>query len=203
MKYILSLISIIALVFITGFSPSVTRACVIGAMTIIGKLIQKRSDTINALSISLFIMLIYNPFTLLDVGLILSYGGTIGILIFAKLSGKVKNYFLRNVAISLSAQAVLAPITAYLFCTIHPMFFISAIIATPLFEIIIFLGFIFLIAFPTICLIIKMPLELFLSLFLKTAKITAQLPLAQTNVPRPCIIRNYFVLCNYFCYERT
>ena len=169
-----------------------------GAMMIIAKLLHKSSDTINALSISLLMILIYNPFMLFDSGLILSYGGTIGILLFAKSSGNVKNYALKIVAVSSSAQAILAPIIAYLFCTIHPLFFISATISTPLFEVIILLGFAFLFAFPPICLIIKIPLELCVTLFLKTAQITSKLPLAQINISKPSIMRNYNILFNYY-----
>ena len=169
-----------------------------GAMIIIAKLLYRSPDTVNALSLSLLVMLIYNPFMLFDTGLILSYGGTIGILLFAKISGKVKNYFLKTVAVSLSAQVILAPIIAYLFCTIHPLFFISAIISTPLFEAIILFGFVFLLTFPPISLILKIPLDFLITIFLKTTQITAKLPLAQINVAKPSIVRNYYILFNYF-----
>lgn len=154
---------------------------------IVAKLLHKSPDTINALSISLLIMLVYNPFELLDTGLILSYGGTIGILIFAKYGRKIKNYILKMIVVSLSANVILMPIIAYLFCTFHPLFFLSAIFATPLFEAIILLGFTFLLLFQPMCTLLKIPLELCTSLFIKTAQITSKLPLAQINVARPSI----------------
>ena len=81
-KYIFSLMSILLFLCIIGFSPSATRACIMGVIAIAGKLLFRSGDTINAISLSLLILLIYNPFLIFDIGLILSYGGTMGILLF-------------------------------------------------------------------------------------------------------------------------
>ena len=158
------------------------------AIMIIAKLLHKTPDTINALAISLTIILLFNPFALLDTGLILSYGGTIGILMFAKHIGKIKNYALKLICVSASAQAILIPIIAFEYCTIHPLFFISSLIGTPLFEIIILLGFAFLLTILPFCNIVKLPLEVSLTLFTKVVNVLSKLPLAQINIAKPNII---------------
>ena len=46
---------------------------------------MKKSDTFNNLGISAFIILLFNPYALLDISFQLSFGGTIGIVTFVEL----------------------------------------------------------------------------------------------------------------------
>ena len=81
--------TIIFLIFftaITGFTASVVRATIMGILVLIASLINRKSDTINNLGISSLIILICNPYTITDMGFLLSYGGTIGIVL---LTGKI------------------------------------------------------------------------------------------------------------------
>ena len=48
---------------------------------IVASLIHKRVTIISSMSISLLFLLINNPYSILDIGLQLSYGGTIGIVL--------------------------------------------------------------------------------------------------------------------------
>ena len=158
------------------------------AMMIIAKLLHKPPDTVNAISISVLIMLIYNPFIIFDTGLILSYGGTIGILIFANMIGIIKNYFLKIVAVSSSAQAILMPIIAYMYGSIHPLFIISSLFGTPLFSFIILIGFAFVVIIKPICLILKYPLEIAILLFSKVAQIISTIPFSKINIAKPTLV---------------
>ncbi len=74
---IIVILCIAFFMFITGFTPSVTRAGVSVIIIILGKFLYRESDIINAISLSLLLILISNPFVILNIGLILSYGGTI------------------------------------------------------------------------------------------------------------------------------
>lgn len=198
-KYLLSLFAIIVLIIITGFSASVARACIMGGIMVLSKLLFRKSDTINAIFISLLLLLIYNPFLLFDTGLLLSYGGTIGIIIFDKLleeripknCGKLKCYILKTVFVSYSAQIILIPIIAYLFQSFHPTFFISNLLATPIFEAILYLGcFVLILSFIFEPLFIPLAgiLNILLSLFTKLAEISSEIPFAHIKVIKPSII---------------
>ena len=48
---------------------------------IFAKIIHRKSDTLNSIALSLLIILIFNPFAIKDVGLELSYLGTLGIVL--------------------------------------------------------------------------------------------------------------------------
>ena len=65
-----------------NFSPSVVRAGITGIIVLMSNFFYRRKDTWEALSISLLILLIYNPFLILNIGVNLSFAGTIGIIVF-------------------------------------------------------------------------------------------------------------------------
>ena len=69
---------------LTGFTASVMRASIMGILTLLSSILYRKSDTLNNLGISTFVLLIYNPYFLLDTGFLLSYAGTIGIIFFAE-----------------------------------------------------------------------------------------------------------------------
>lgn len=228
-SYICSLGTIGLLFVITGFSASVARACLMGGTILLSKLCFRSNDTITSISISLIILLLGNPFLLFDTGLLLSYAGTIGILAFAKIAeskitkscGKLKRYILKTVMISCCAQIILMPITAYLFQTIHPTFFISNLLATPLFGAILYVGYGNLLLsylFPPFCIVTSKVLNLLLIAFEKVAELSCTLPFSQTKVIRPsivCIILYYVIVLSgryayllyhkknrLYCYEK-
>lgn len=79
-------ICIILLFFmsVVGFTPSVTRAGIMGILVLLSGLFHRKNDVITSLCASLFFILLANPFSITNIGLQLSFGGTIGILAFQK-----------------------------------------------------------------------------------------------------------------------
>ncbi len=81
------IIIIIILIFytaLTGFSPSIVRASIMGILIMGAGLVYRKNDIWTSIFLSLLIMLVYNPFLITNVGLQLSYLGTIGIIVFNK-----------------------------------------------------------------------------------------------------------------------
>lgn len=58
---------------LSGFSPSVDRAVFMIIIFIIGKLMQERYDLTTCTAFSAFVLLLYNPYNLLNLGFQLSY----------------------------------------------------------------------------------------------------------------------------------
>ena len=79
----ITIVFLIFFSFLTGFTASVLRASIMGILTLVASILYRKSDTINNLAISSFLILLYNPFLLIDVGFLLSYAGTIGIIFFS------------------------------------------------------------------------------------------------------------------------
>ena len=115
-----------------------------GGLMLIAKLFLRQPDTVNSICFSLLVLVLLNPFYLLDIGLMLSYAGTIGIIAFAKMGKSViKNMSkIKEVLwVCFSAQCFIMPITVYFFNTANVTFFISNLLVFPLFGLIIGLGF--------------------------------------------------------------
>ena len=122
---ITTIIILIIYIFITGFSPSIIRASVMAILVICSTLFHKKNDIWNSISISLLGILIYNPFFIIDIGLQLSYLGTIGIILFHstclqvfnqikfKKDLKIIKYIKEVLSVTISAQIMIFPILLF------------------------------------------------------------------------------------------
>ena len=90
---VLCIIILLFYMAVTGFSPSVTRAGIMQIAMLLAAALFKRADPLNALGLSVLIMTVCDPFSAGDVGLLLSYSATLGILL---LSGRISS-FLGNI----------------------------------------------------------------------------------------------------------
>jgi competence protein ComEC len=84
-KWILAIVSIIVLwayAFITGLSPSVLRSVTMFTFIALSRAINRHTDIYNTLSLSAFILLVYDPFMIMSVGFQLSYLALLGIIYF-------------------------------------------------------------------------------------------------------------------------
>ena len=187
--------------FITNFTPSVTRACLMGIMGISSNLFHKKTDTLNSIFTSMLILLIINPYIINDIGFELSYLGTIGIVLFNKninfiLSKKINKKISNILSVSISAQMMIMPIIMYKLNGLSMLFPISNFLATPLLGIIIILGYInILISFLSFKL--AKFLAIFLNLFLEAlnqiAKIISKIPYSNLTVVTPNIFLIIFI----------
>ena len=121
-KAILSLILIWLFALITGLGASVLRAAVMATFMAIGQSMKRRGNGYNVLAASAFVLLLWNPMLLFDVGFQLSYLCVIGIMYFypkiQKLvisDYKIVNWTWDALAIGFAAQLVVTPLSLYYF----------------------------------------------------------------------------------------
>lgn len=161
---IITIIVLIIYMFITGFSPSIVRSGIMGILMLMSFVIYRKNDIWTSIAIAILITLIYNPFLIKNIGLILSYGGTLGILLFQrnlknilekiktknkkkiynknKKLLKIENYFKDIISVMFSAQIVLIPIIISSFNKIGISFVIVNILVTIIIGPIVILGFV-------------------------------------------------------------
>ena len=84
---------IILYLALTGFSVSVVRAGVMLFILKLAKLLNRDSDSLNALGFAISILLIKNPFSVNSVSLLLSMGSTLGLILFA---GRIHDYIYKS-----------------------------------------------------------------------------------------------------------
>lgn len=210
--YIITIIALLLFIIITGATYSVIRACIMAIIVIGAKLCYRKENFVTSICTSLLIILIQNPFAINDIGLKLSFMGTIGIIIFNKnitnlfIKLKIKEKIARILSITFSAQLMIIPITILNFNTISLTFFISNLLASPLLGIIIILGFISIfISFilEPISKILFLVLNIFLELLILISRLTGKIPGSSILVKTPNIIFAiiYYILIlfsNYF-----
>lgn len=146
--YIITILILCIFMFITNFTASVIRACLMAIITIIAKIFYKKPDITTSIAFSLLITLMINPFSINEIGLQLSYLGTMGIIVFNKNvenflnKANINNKISKLLSVTISAQIIIMPIIAYKFNTISLTFFISNMLASPILGIIMILGFV-------------------------------------------------------------
>jgi len=204
---IVIIIILIFYMFITNFSVSVVRASIMAILVLISKIIYRKNDIWVSICFSALILLIYNPFYITSAGMLLTYGGTIGIIILKKniskilkikkkenlvnLKDKIINYIKEIIGVSISAQIIIFQIIIMYFNTINLSFLITCILLGNVIGIIVVIGFVYIviglfrIEILKILVFLIEPLIKFTELI---SKIGAKLPLNQIYVVTPSIV---------------
>lgn len=81
---IIMIIVIILFMNLTGNTASVVRSGIMAIYIILASIFHKRADIWTSMAVAIIIQLINNPYAIFDIGLQLSYGGVIGIVVFNK-----------------------------------------------------------------------------------------------------------------------
>ena len=207
---------LIFFMYITEFSSSIVRATIMGIVVLIPTLIYRKQDIKTTISLSLLIILIDNPYKILDVGLILSYLATIGIILCSKIKikgqenieidYKVCSYLKELVLITLFANIFVFPIMIYNFNTISLTFLISNLIVGIIIGPITIGGFILIcISFINIKLsyILAIPYNLLLKGLIISTGLVSKIPFSQIFISTPnvfFIIIYYLILFFIFSY---
>jgi competence protein ComEC len=82
-------VGVLCFMAITCFVPSVTRSGVMCLLYLFGILLSRRPDALNSLGAAVFLISLTNPYAAADVGLLLSFFATLGLIL---VSGKVSCY---------------------------------------------------------------------------------------------------------------
>ncbi len=175
---------------LTGFSPAVCRAAVMLSLIIIGKTYSRYINTLNILAISAFLLLLYNPYLITDVGFQLSYLAVAGLVVFQPIVYgliKVNNKWMDKLwafcSISIAAQVITFPLSAYYFHQ-FPVYFLlgNLIIAIPV-MLIMYTGLVYLLLpqIPVVSKALGYILEQAILWMNKALTIIEQSPLASIN----------------------
>lgn len=128
--------SVVVLLFgaVVGFTPSVTRACVMLLLMMVAMLFDREYDGPTELAFLVLVMILVNPLAVTSVSAQLSAGCIVGIFLFQeklsnwlleRLRGGKKDRFVRikqwlasSASVTLSAMGVTTPLCAYHFGTV-------------------------------------------------------------------------------------
>lgn len=137
---------------IAGLSPSVVRAVAMFTAIAIAMQVNRPSSTYKTLVISMFFLLLFNPYYLFEVGFQLSYLAVFSIVwIQPKLYDlwKPKWWLLDKIwqllTVSMAAQIGVLPLSLYYFHQFPGLFFVSNLVIIPVLGIILTAGIVIII----------------------------------------------------------
>lgn len=132
---------------ITGLSPSVVRAATMFSFVAIGKAYKRDTNIYNTLAGSALVLLVINPYLIMEVGFQLSYLAVLGIVYFQKIiykrvyiRNKIGDYIWTITSVSIAAQLTTFPLGLLYFHQFPTYFFISNLVVIPAAVIIIAIG---------------------------------------------------------------
>lgn len=146
---LLSSLVMVVFMAVVGFTPSVTRACIMAIIYFLGICISKKPDPLNSLGTATLIICAVNPFASCDVSLWLSFLATLGIILCYSpiknyISAKIKppksaslDYVISTLSVTLCAFIFTIPIAILQFKKISLLSLISNLIFIPGINIII------------------------------------------------------------------
>lgn len=117
---------------VAGFTPSVTRACIMVGLMILAQVFNREYDSATALAFSSLVMLTCNPLVITSVSFQLSVGCVAGILLFnapisnwlksmlgnpkgKHMKARLKRWFITSVSVTISAMSLTTPLSAFYF----------------------------------------------------------------------------------------
>ncbi len=124
---VITLMCIWLFMLMVGFTYSVIRAAVMLHILLIGQTLRVRADARTSLATALSLIMLQNPYAVRDVGFLLSFAATLGLIVFSPLAVRLCDTFavirthrwLRTLVLALctplAALTFTLPICAYVF----------------------------------------------------------------------------------------
>ena len=175
-----------------GFSPSIVRAGIMYAIYLISQILLREPDTLNSLSVSVIIMLLFNPLYVVSLSFLMSVFSLFGMLAFGRsidaairripLIGRV-NWAVTAMSATLAANLAITPLVLLFFNRYSMVFVVGNLLVMPIVSamMIFSLSAVFISAVPILGAAAQAPLWLagMLAKYMKAAAaLTAKIPLA-------------------------
>jgi ComEC/Rec2-related protein len=197
---------------VTAFKPSVMRATLMGLLLGLAGVIERKTSLVHLVTISLIILLFFDPRIVFNVSAQLSYGAVYGILLLMpfferKLAGVrcrvVRQGLLLPLAVSFSAQLFTAPILAYYFNRLPTMSLLANLVIVPLSAIAVTVGFLVAVVHPVsvwLAGVFSGTLELVLTVMVFAARIFGGASFSVVKLATPSVLLValcYFALASW------
>lgn len=137
-KIVIIILGLWSFGFLAGLAPSVLRSVIMFSGLALGDYLRRSSNSYNTLFTSLFLILLWEPNALWDVGLQLSYTAVFFILwlhpILQNLwspRSKIGRYVRDLLSVSLAAQLGTLPLSLYYFHQFPGLFFVTNLLLLP------------------------------------------------------------------------
>ncbi|MBT4067348.1 MAG: DNA internalization-related competence protein ComEC/Rec2 [Candidatus Marinimicrobia bacterium] len=152
---LLIIFGLIFFCFLTGGKPSVIRASLMAGLYVLTPILNRQGNLWNTIFFSAFLILLFDPLYIYDLGFIFSYTAVLSIVIFYQLiesilpeklkissiKSKPVRFIYGLFIVSLSAQIGTLPITAFYFGRIPIISLVANVFIVPIVGILVAIGF--------------------------------------------------------------
>jgi len=171
---------------------SVLRAVIMTILFLAGKLLWRDVRLLNTVSLSAFVLLLWNPASLRDAGFQLTFAATLSLILFVppllrrlpRLPLRLSELF----AVSLAAHLGVTPFLASAFHRVTFSGLVLNLAAVPLMSLIMAVGYIFLplsVLHPALGLWLGAALDVLIKVFLFVARLWEEAPFLSYRLPAP------------------
>ena len=185
--------------FITGFSSSILRCGVFFIVSEIFKILKLNISSIKRFIISMFLIIMFNPFIIYDLGYIYSFTISLYLILFKSLIRNKKNYLSKLFLISLISFLVSMPITLYNFYKINVLSVLFNMICVPFVSFIIFPLSIISFIFPFLIFIFRFFINIFELVCRFLSEIDSTITIGKPNI---FFIVLYYIFITLVLYKR-
>lgn len=140
-RLVVPTVSIVALwlfALLTGFSPSILRAVSMFSIIIYAKILDRKSHIFNSLAFSAFVLLLYDPSFLFNIGFQLSFLAVAGIVYLyprcyqlITVPTWIGNHIWQLTCVSVAAQIATFPLSLYYFHQFPSYFLFTNLVVIP------------------------------------------------------------------------
>ena len=134
-----SIVGILLFMALTAFTPSVMRSGIMLIVYMLAQLFNRTSDSLNSIGIAALVLTAFNPFAAGEIGFLMSFCATLGIILFfpamdSYICGKLEklrfgrkavHFVLSVLLVSLSATVAAFPVMLYAFASFSLYFLLS------------------------------------------------------------------------------
>jgi competence protein ComEC len=142
------LIGIWSYALLTGMSASILRAAMMFTFVLIGTILRRKTSIFNSLAVSAFLLLVWDPSLITDVGFQLSYAAVLAIVVIQPIIYKqlffkiwIIDKLWMMISVTFAAQLGTLPFTLNYFHQFPVYFWLANIIVIPLVTLILYLSF--------------------------------------------------------------
>lgn len=152
---------------LTGMSPPVMRSAMMFSLIQVGRVMARNVNTYNIIAGSAILLMLWDPFVIMDVGFELSYLAVIGIIyLYPKVSGLIPvnvpkrpkklilqplrfskwvslwlaDFVWQLTAVSIAAELATLPLSLYYFYQFPNLFIVSNLVVIPMSDFVLFSG---------------------------------------------------------------
>ncbi|MFH1310715.1 MAG: DNA internalization-related competence protein ComEC/Rec2 [Candidatus Omnitrophota bacterium] len=217
-KLALTIIVLALFTLLTGPKVSCSRAFFMMSFVLMNSLIHREPDVLTSLMLSAFIILLFNPGEIFNLGFILSYISVFAIVFLTPLFNKffntgknmlygntgylerIKRYSVKSISATVAVWIAIMPIIAFNFQIVTPSVVVANIVAIPILFITITLSFVFFLsltfsALVPITKVVAGILNFIIPFFLKILYKISEIPCAFVNIASPGLNSIIFFYC--------